>query len=134
MTDPTTQPMPVVDLSIVCPHCGEHFEIHGRDALDRAQAHVLAHVRAKEKPAGWYVKPLRPRGYSRRPHYYEAGEDESLCGKDARERGELPFDPSTMLTTVNDPRLGAPQFRRACELCAEALRWAEAHESEGATG
>ncbi|WP_406245819.1 hypothetical protein ACI7YT_12325 [Microbacterium sp. M] len=79
--------------------------------------------------SGWFVEPLPRRGYARRPHFYAAGQERSVCqvghrGADGTVFGRrlLGFDPATARTTEPDPRLGEAQFRRECGSCVRELR------------
>ncbi|MFE6966991.1 hypothetical protein ACFVAJ_17905 [Agromyces sp. NPDC057679] len=69
----------------------------------------------------WWVKPLRGRGYARRPHFYANGSDVSFCLYDRRGENDLQWNPETGLTVTDDPRLGEPQYRRGCGVCKHDL-------------
>lgn len=70
----------------------------------------------------WLVRRFSPRGGKTRPHFFLDGQRRSICGYGTRGGQDLAYDPQTMLTTDEDPRLDGPQFRRPCAHCLKAVR------------
>lgn len=78
---------------------------------------------AADFPAGWFVEPLARHGHNRRPHYYLEGQAQAICGLGQRggvrltDSELLGFDRESGRTFEPDPRIGEPQYRRACRVC-----------------
>lgn len=70
----------------------------------------------------WQVRKFSPKGGKTRPHFFLHGERRSICGYGSTGASTLIFDPATMQTTEDDPRLGEPLFRRPCGHCLKAVR------------
>jgi hypothetical protein len=69
----------------------------------------------------WYARRLKRGTYTRRPHYYVAGDKRSLCEKSTRESGDLVVNPDTGRTMEVDPLIGDYQSRTLCGICLMLL-------------
>ncbi|MBN9214816.1 MAG: hypothetical protein J0J04_08500 [Microbacterium sp.] len=74
----------------------------------------------------WLVRRFSPKGGKTRPHFFLHGERRSICGYGTTGAATLRYDPNTMQTTEDDPRLGELQFRRPCGHCIKAVVYAPA--------
>lgn len=70
----------------------------------------------------WFVRQLRRGGSTKRPHFYLTGQKQSICGYGHRGKGDLEYDPATLLTLLPDPATGEPQVRTPCGHCVKAVR------------